>query len=376
MKRKTIILLFILSCYATQPSSEKIPAVIYHFEGSQEAYGIEEAHDGKHYIISGWTDEGGKYYPPRCMLLKINKEGKLIERKIYENLEWDCGLIIKLKDNTHYILRSSDNLTKFNNNLQLIFKKYFPNMTYSFITDVIDLHWYDLVYISALYSKSIVYRIDYDGFIKDSLVIQAKSNRSSVIEVDGNGRIYIAIQENDTSTNKHGYKFIKLNSNLDTIATNFIDVKSLFGYSAGYITAMESFGDGSLLISALIVRGFLDGFSALFKVDSMGNILKYKTIDYSLASVDGMTKLRDGNIALIGSALKDGRFFTFVMKLRPDLSVVWYREYLIDNSVFYGTIVQDSDGNLVLAGYIPNYDDIAFMKLDAKTGEPLIWQEY
>ncbi len=37
--------------------------------------------------------------------------------------------------------------------------------------------------------------------------------------------------------------------------------------------------------------------------------------------------------------------------------------------------MQDSDGNLVLAGYLPEYDDMAFMKLDANTGEPVVWSE-
>ncbi len=375
MRRMTIMVFFVLTQCTTQPEPEKVPVVIYHMEGSQEAYGITETHDGNYYIISGWTDKGGEYYPPRCMLLKVDKEGNLVEKKVFLSLEWSCGTIAKLGDSANYIARSSDNIVKINSNLDVVFKKPFPNMTYSFITDILEVQGMETYYVAALYRRTSVYRMDDNGVILDSLTLPAVGNRSSVIETDASGNVYIAVQENDTLEDRHGYVFVKLNSDLDSVMTNFIDVGEIFGYSAGYVTGMERFGDGTLLISALIVRGFLDGFSALFKVDSMGNILKDTTIDYSMASVDGMTKLRSGDIALVGSALREGIFFTFVMRLRPDLSVVWYREYTVASSVFYGTIMQDSDGNLVLAGYLPEYDDMAFMKLDANTGEPVVWSE-
>jgi len=141
------------------------------------------------------------------------------------------------------------------------------------------------------------------------------------------------------------------------------------------VTGMERFGDGTYLISAIIVRGFLDGFSALFRVDSMGKLIEYDTIDISMTIVEDMTKVQGGDIVIIGSALRGGEFFNFVMRLRSDLSIVWYREYLGDYicSLAYANIIQDSEGNLAIAGYCDGLDDIAFMKLDPYTGEPLVW---
>ncbi len=379
MKRKTIILLFILSCYTIQPSSEKIPAVIYHFEGSQEAYGIEEAHDGKHYIISGWTDEGGKYYPPRCMLLKINKEGKLIERKIYENLEWSCDAIVKTKNN-NYLIRSNLYLVLMDNRLNILTKLYLPNSTPNFVVDIFERFEKGIAIVTTtdLGLPRGYHIYSFDGTIKDSISIQfqnAEDVVSAVIEkLDSSIYIVGRYISQDTS----GYRILKLNVELDTITTNFIDVKSLFGYSAGYVKGIESVEDGTLIVAAIIVRGFLDGFSAIFKVDTNGNLISYDTIDYSMTTIMDITKLRDGDIALIGSALRDGIFFTFAMRLKPDLSVVWYREYFNEFTCYiaFGSVIQDSEGNLVIGGYCAGLDDIAFMKLDAKTGEPLIWQEY
>ncbi len=378
MRRAIIFLsLLTLTQCITQPEPEKVPVVIYHMEGSQEAYGITETHDGNHYIISGWTDKGGEYYPPRCMLLKVDKEGNLVERKVFLSLEWDCGTIAKLGDSVNYIVRSSDNIVKINSNLDVVFKKPFPNMTYSFITDVLEVQEMETYYVAALYRRTTVYRIDDNGVILDSLTLPAVGNRSSVIETDASGNVYIAVQEDDTLEDRHGYAFVKLNSDLDSVLVNFIDVGEIFGYSAGYVTGMERFGDGTLLISALIVRGFLDGFSALFKVDSMGNIVKDTTIDYSMTAIEDMTKVEGGDIVLIGSALRDGYFFNFVMRLRPDLSVVWYKEFLEDFacSLAYASIIQDSDGNLAIAGYCAGLDDMAFMKLDSNTGELIVWSE-
>ncbi len=324
MKRAILILVPILitGCI-TQPEPEKVPAVIYHMEGSQEAYGITETHDGNHYIITGWTDKGGEYYPPRCMLLKVDKEGNLVERKVFLSLEWSCDAIIKVPD-SNYLLRSNHYVVLMDDDLNIISRTYIPNSTPNFVVDVLDGRIYTTVRLMT--NKAYVFLLSQNVEILDSFSYQLSRARSSVIETDANGNIYIAVQENDTLKDRHGYVFVKLNSDLDSVLVNFIDVGEIFGYSAGYVTGMERFGDGTLLISALIVRGFLDGFSALFKVDSMGNILKDTTIDYSMASVDGMTKLRSGDIALVGSALRDGIFFTFVMRLRPDLSVVWYRE--------------------------------------------------
>jgi len=378
MRRAIIFLsLLTLTQCITQPEPEKVPAVIYHMEGSQEAYGITETHDGNHYIISGWTDNGGEYYPPRCMLLKVDKEGNLVEKKVFLSLEWYCDFIVKSVNRKEYFLGNGSNLVKLDENLNILEIKRYESYVPHFITDQIEGKEYGAVYtLSHLYNAR-TYKIEETLEPIDSFYLNVSESRSSVIETDANGNIYIAVQENDTLEDRHGYVFVKLNSDLDSVLTNFIDVGEIFGYSAGYVTGMERFGDGTLLISALIVRGFLDGFSALFKVDSMGNIVKDTTIDYSMTAIEDMTKVEGGDIVLIGSALRNGYFFNFVMRLRPDLSVVWYKEFLEDFacSLAYASIIQDSDGNLAIAGYCAGLDDMAFMKLDANTGEPVVWSE-
>ncbi len=363
----------------TQPEPEKVPVVIYHMEGSQEAYGITETHDGNHYIITGWTDKGGEYYPPRCMLLKVDKEGNLVERKVFLSLEWSCDAIIKAPD-SNYLLRSNHYVVLMDDDLNIISRTYIPNSTPNFVVDVFE-EVNDRVFMVTstdlglprgyhIYAFEQGDIIDSSSFYFDS----ADNVVSAVVEGTPND-LYIAgkYASGDTS----GYKLVKLNNDLDSVLVNFIDVGEIFGYSAGYVTGMERFGDGTLLISALIVRGFLDGFSALFKVDSMGNILKDTTIDYSMTAIEDMTKVEGGDIVLIGSALRDGYFFNFVMRLRPDLSVVWYKEFLEDFacSLAYASIIQDSDGNLAIAGYCAGLDDMAFMKLDSNTGEPIVWSE-
>ncbi len=377
MKRIAIMIFLVLTGCITQPEPEKVPVVIYHMEGSQEAYGITETHDGNYYIISGWTDKGGEYYPPRCMLLKVDKEGNLVEKKVFLSLEWSCGTIAKLGDSANYIARSSDNIVKINSNLDVVFKKPFPNMTYSFITDILEVQGMETYYVAALYRRTSVYRMDDNGVILDSLTLSAEENRSSVIETDENGNIYIAVQENDTLEDRHGYVFVKLNSDLDSVLVNFIDVGEIFGYSAGYVKGMERFGDGTMAIAGTVVRGFLDAFGVVFKVDTNGNLISYHSVDYSMTTFMDMTKVEGGDIVVVGSALRDGMFFTFVMRLRPDLSVVWYKEFLGDFDCYigFGSVIQDSDGNLAIAGYCAGLDDMAFMKLDASTGEPIVWSE-
>jgi len=375
MRKAIIVSVFLIFTQCvTQPEPEKVPAVIYHMEGSQEAYGITETHDGNHYIISGWTDNGGEYYPPRCMLLKVDREGNLVERKVFLSLEWSCDAIIKAPD-SNYLLRSNHYVVLIDDDLNLISRTYIPNSTPNFVVDIFDGRIYTTVRLTT--NKAYVFLLNQNVEILDSFSYQLSRARSSVIETDGNGNIYIAVQENDTLEDRHGYVFVKLNSDLDSVLVNFIDVGEIFGYSAGYVTGMERFGDGTLLISALIVRGFLDGFSALFKVDSMGDIVRDTAIDYSMTAIEDMTKVEGGDIVLIGSALRNGYFFNFVMRLRPDLSVVWYKEFLEDFacSLAYASIIQDSDGNLAIAGYCAGLDDMAFMKLDASTGEPIVWSE-
>jgi len=378
MRRIMIFLsLLTLTGCITQPEAEKVPAVIYHIEGSQEAYGITETHDRNYYIITGWTDKGGEYYPPRCMLLKVDKEGNLVEKKVFLSLEWSCGTIAKLGDSVNYIARSSDNIVKINSNLDVVFKKPFPNMTYSFITDILEVQGMETYYVAALYRRTTVYRIDDNGVVLDSLTLPAVGNRSSVIETDASGNIYIAVQENDTLEDRHGYVFVKLNSDLDSVLTNFIDVGEIFGYSAGYVKGIERFGDGMMAIAGTVVRGFLDAFGVIFRVDTNGNLISYHSVDYSMTTFMDMTKVDGGDIVVMGSALRDGIFFTFVMRLRPDLSVVWYKEFLGDFDCYigFGSVIQDSDGNLAIAGYCAGLDDMAFMKLDASTGEPVVWSE-
>ncbi len=377
MRRFLLLIPFILSGCATQPEVRRVPVVIYHMEGSQEAYGITETHDVRYYIISGWTDGGGEYYPPRCMLLKVDREGKLVERNIFENLEWYCDFIVRSENVREYFLGNGSNLVKLDENWNILEMKRYETFVPHFITDQIESREYGAIYALSHLRDARVYKINESLEPIDSFYLEVSWSRSAVIETDGE-EIYIAVQENDTLTDMHGYLFIKLNSDLDSLLTNFIDVKELFGYSAGYVKAMERFGDGTFLISAIIVRGFLDGFSAIFRVDSLGNLMEYDTIDYSMTIVEDMTKVGGGDVVLIGSALRNGNFFNFVMRLRPDLSVVWYREFLGDFvcSLAYASIIQDSDGNLAIGGYCDGMDDIAFMKLNPNTGEPIVWSEW
>ena len=380
MRLAIFMIPFILSGCATQPEVRRAPVVIYHMEGSQEAYGITETHDGRYYIISGWTDGGGEYYPPRCMLLKIDREGKLVQRKIFENLEWSCDEIKKTPQ-SDYILRSNHYTVFINDSLNITVSFYIPNTTPNFVVDIFDTIGGRVYMITSTYMNPTrgyhIYAfrqgelIDTNSFYFN----EASDVISAVIERSGDN-LYIAGRyiSGDTS----GYKFIKLNSDLDSLLTSFIDVKELFGYSAGYVKAMERFGDGTIAIAGTVVRGFLDAFGVIFKVDTNGNIMAYDTVDYSMTTFMDMVKLNGGDVVVVGSALRDGVFFTFIMRLRPDLSVVWYREFFGDFACYigFGSIIQDSDGNLVIGGYCAGLDDIAFMKLNPNTGEPIVWSEW
>ncbi len=378
MKRiiPALISIFLTRCI-TQPEPEKVPAVIYHMEGSQEAYGITETHDGNHYIITGWTDKGGEYYPPRCMLLKVDREGNLVERKVFLSLEWYCDFIVKSVNGREYFLGNGSNLVKLDESLNILEIKRYESYVPHFITDQIESKEYGAVYtLSHLYSAR-TYKIDETLEPIDSFYLNVSWSRSSVIETDASGNIYIAVQENDTLKDRHGYVFVKLNSDLDSVMTNFIDVGGIFGYSAGYVKGMERFGDGTMAIAGTVVRGFLDAFGVIFRVDTNGNLISYHSVDYSMTTFMDMTKVEGGDIVVVGSALRDGMFFTFVMRLRPDLSVVWYKEFLGDFDCYigFGSVIQDSDGNLAIAGYCAGLDDMAFMKLDSNTGEPIVWSE-
>jgi len=378
MRKAIIVSVFLIFTQCiTQPEPEKVPAVIYHMEGSQEAYGITETHDGNHYLITGWTDNGGEYYPPRCMLLKVDKEGNLVEKKVFESLEWYCDFIVKSVNREEYFLGNGSNLVKLDENLNILEIKRYESYVPHFITDQIESKEYGAVYtLSHLYSAR-TYKIDETLEPTDSFYLNVSESRSSVIETDASGNIYIAVQENDTLEDRHGYVFVKLNSDLDSVLTNFIDVGEIFGYSAGYVKGMERFGDGTIAIAGTVVRGFLDAFGVIFKVDTNGNLISYHSVDYSMTTFMDMTKVNGGDIVVMGSALRDGIFFTFVMRLRPDLSIVWYKEFLGDFDCYigFGSVIQDSDGNLAIAGYCAGLDDMAFMKLDASTGEPIVWSE-
>ncbi len=367
-----IAALLVSQCTMMRPGVERVPAVIYHMEGSQEAYGIEETHDGRYYIISGWTSEGG-YHPPRCMLLKVDREGNLVEKRVHESLEWSCDAIIKSGE-SKYLMRSNHYIVFIDDDLNILSRAYIPNSTPNFVVDILEEgDFYTTVRFTT--RKAYVFQMGDNLEILDSFSYQLSYTGSSVIEGSGDGGVYIAVQESDTSEGRQGYRVIRLNGELDSVSSNFIDVGGLFGYSAGYVKAMERFGDGTIAIAGTVVRGFLDGFGVIFRVDTNGRLISYRTVDYAMTTFMDMVKLRSGDIVVAGSALREGVFFTFVMRLRPDLSRVWYKEYLGDFDCYigFGSIIQDSDGNLVLAGYCAGLDDIAFMKLDPYTGEPLVW---
>jgi len=379
MKRIAIMIFLVLTQCITQPEPEKVPAVIYHMEGSQEAYGITETHDGNHYIITGWTDEGGEYYPPRCMLLKVDKEGNLVERKVFESLEWSCDAIIKAPD-SNYLLRSNHYVVLIDDDLNIISRTYIPNSTPNFVVDVFE-EVNDRVFMVTSTDLGLprgyhIYAFEQGDIIdSSSFYFDSADNVVSAVVEDTPDNLYIAGKY--ASGDISGYKFVKLNSDLDSVLVNFIDVGEIFGYSAGYVKGIERFGDGTMAIAGTVVRGFLDAFGVVFKVDTNGNLISYHSVDYSMTTFMDVTKIEGGDVVVMGSALRDGIFFTFVMRLRPDLSVVWYREFLGDFDCYigFGSIIQDSDGNLAIAGYCAGLDDMAFMKLDASTGEPIVWSE-
>ncbi len=87
----------------------------------------------------------------------------------------------------------------------------------------------------------------------------------------------------------------------------------------------------------------------------MGNVPKDRTIDYSMAAIEGITKIDGGDVVSMGSALIEG--------LRPDSSIVRYREFL-----------EDFACSLAYT-YCTGLDDIAFMKLEASTGESMVWSQ-
>ncbi|GEM_PF-2452822 len=376
-------LLFLTSCTFNRVKHErKIPLVVYHYEDSQEAYGITESYERGKFIISGWTSEGNRF-PPNCLTMKVDREGKLVERKIYDELPWHCGFIVKSPEDREYFIDDSKYLAKLDENLNYLWKETFESFTYSNIVDQfarIDSGRYVYALAKGTYVRAVM--LDNEGNIlrtTDMRYREGVLTFSSVVEALEDGSIVIAAEYRDTITDTSGIYIAKLNSRLDTVWTRVIDLRSMYGYPIAGVVSITRLDDGGFVVGANIQRMFMNGFGAILKLDSLGNVISefnFNGDGNAISIINSTTRLSVGGFVVSTFMLKTGTFYLIFIRFDDNLNIAWRRDFTdseMGSSISYGQVIETSDGDLAFTGYYPITDDIAFMMLDRETGEPLIW---
>ena len=376
-------LLFLTSCTFNRGKHErKIPLVVYHYEDSQVAYGITESYERGKFIISGWTSEGNRH-PPHCLLMKVDREGNILERKIYDELEGHCGFIVKSPEDGGYFVENGKYLVKLDGNLNYRWRRVFQSFTFLNIVDQfarIDSGRYVYALAKGTYVRAVM--LDNEGNIlrtTDMRYREGVLTFSSVVEALEDGSIVIAAEYRDTITDTSGIYIAKLNPRLDTVWTRVIDLRSMYGYPVAKVMFLTHLNDGSLIAGVLILRRTMNGFGAILKLDSLGNVISEFNFDGdgdAISIINSAARLSVGGFVVEAKILGVGIFYTTFIRFDDNLNIVWRRDFTdseMGSSISYGQVIETSDGDLAFTGYYPITDDIAFMMLDRETGEPLIW---
>ncbi len=379
----TIFLLLLSSCLPHRSESDrKIPLVVYHYESTQVAHGLTESYENGIFIISGWTSVGNGV-PPNCLMMKVDREGNLLERRIYDNLQWHCGFIVKSPEDGGYFVDDGAYLAKLDDNLDYQWKKIFRSFTYTHIVDQfarVDSGRY--VYALAKGTYVEVVFLDAQGNVLKTVDFNYKDGVlcfSSVVEALDDGSVMVAAQYQDTTTDTSGIFLAKLNPQMDTIWTKVVDVRSIYGYPVANVTSLLHLDDGGLVAGVNIERGFMNGFAALIRLDRDGNVMGYYDFGDNgdaISLIGSMTRLSVGGLVVKVKILKFGTFYATFVRFDDNLNVVWRRDFSdseVGSSISYGHLIETHDGDIAFTGYYPTTDDIAFMMLDRETGEPLIW---
>ncbi len=380
-----VFLLLLSSCFPHRSQSDrKIPLVVYHYESTQVAHGLTESSENGIFIISGWTSAGNGV-PPNCLMMKVDREGNLLERRIYDNLQWHCGFIVRSPEDGGYFVDDGAYLAKLDDNLDYRWKKIFRSFTYTHIVDQfarVDSGRY--VYALAKGTYVEVVFLDAQGNVLKTVDFNYKDGVlcfSSVVEALDDGSVMVAAQYQDTTTDTSGIFLAKLNPQMDTIWTKVVDVRSIYGYPVANVISLLHLDDGSLVAGVNIERGFMNGFAALLKLDEQGNVVADYDFDENgdaISIISSMARLSVGGFVMSANMLRssNGTFYTVFARFDDNLNVVWRRDfpgYEWGSSITYGQAIETSDGDIAFAGYFAVMDDIAFMMLDRETGEPLIW---
>jgi len=385
MRFLIMLIIFLISCKEKKKEPYEVPAIIYRAPWTQNAHGLIETNDKNGYIISGYTTERGiDYYD--CLLMKVDKNGNVLKRLVFNFSYKSCGQIIKGIDNG-YVVRIEDYILKLDENFIWNWYVKIPGGGSRFDNhSIISFGGYYFVSSFASLESVRVYKINVNGQIVDSFVYKINGGRiffNAMIEKDEiNNQILLAALYSKDSINRH--LLIKLNTELETLWTKQLTFREYFqDGNVSYVKAIIKINGGYLIGTAWVskISPFVRGF--IYKIDDNGNVLKI------------------ANLSEIFNAYDDSPLSSYILKLSNNLNIVHVGGFFIGDLFWLfdddfntikvgsfpitigeeGTFIEDSDGHIL---YVQDqmrtdfYPDIILIKMDKNLNylfKSYIWPE-